>query len=616
MTGLCGWIGDVGAGGDAGATLAAMAAGLAAPNPLVDHRAVGPGGALALRGWAGESHFHSDGTLIVALSGYPRWLDAELSALAVRAGHAAAAAEAWRRFGADLLDRLGGGFQLAVLDLAAGWALVAIDRHGIQPMCFAELPGRGVVFGATADAVRAHPAVASTVSPQGIYDYLFFYVSPAPRTIWQEQRKLLPAQALSWRDGALRVATYWKVPYGADARDGGEEDLGAALRETLGAAVHRAVAGEAPERVGAFLSGGLDSTSVAAYLAREAAAPACFTVGFRDDGYDEMPFARIGARHVGARHVEHYLSPEEAAEIVPMIAAVYDEPFGNSSAVPAFACARVARGHGIELLLAGDGGDEIFAGNERYLEQLRDERRRRRLGLLAGLGRRLFANGHDPHGLLGRAGNLCRRLDMDLPARLYADNPLLRYGPEAALGDDLRAAVDPAGPLALIEEAYGRAAAADPVQRMMFLDLQVTLADNDLRKVARTCELAGVRVKYPMLDDDVVALAARVPPAVLLGGMELRHFYKRAMQGVLPAEVLGKQKHGFGMPFGNWLRAAPALRDLALDAIARFKRRGYLRPGFVDRLSDDHRAGRDGPYAGMVWDLMMLELWFASRTAA
>ncbi|MGE0744135.1 MAG: asparagine synthetase B [Rhodospirillales bacterium] len=613
MTGLCGWIGDVGAGGDAGATLAAMAAGLAPPQALVDHRAMGPGGALALRGWAEESHFHSDGTLIVALSGYPRWLDAEFSSLAVRAGHAAAAAEAWRRFGSDFLDKLGGDFQLAVLDLAAGWALVAIDRHGIQPMCFAELSGKGVVFGATADAVRAHPAVGATVSPQGIYDYLFFYVSPAPRTIWREQRKLLPAQALSWRDGALRVDTYWKVPYGG-AADGA--DLSAALRETLAGAVHRSVAGEAPERVGAFLSGGLDSTSVAAYLARETAAPACFTVGFRDEGFDEMPFARIGAKHVGARHVEHYLTPEEAAEIVPMIAALYDEPFGNSSAVPAFACARVARAHGIALMLAGDGGDEIFAGNERYVAQLHDERRRRRLGLLAGLGRRLLANGHDSNGLVGRAGNLCRRLDMALPARLYADNPLLRYGPDAALSDDLRATVDPAGPLALIEEAFGRAASADPVQRMMFLDLQVTLADNDLRKVGRTCELAGVRVKYPMLDDDVVALAARVPPATLLEGMELRRFYKRAMQGVLPAEILGKRKHGFGMPFGNWLRASPALRGLALDAIDRFRRRGYLRPAFLDRLTDDHRAGRDGPYAGMVWDLMMLELWFASRTAA
>jgi asparagine synthase (glutamine-hydrolysing) len=262
-----------------------------------------------------------------------------------------------------------------------------------------------------------------------------------------------------------------------------------------------------------------------------------------------MHFARIVTKHFGARAHEHYLTPDEAADAVPRIAAFYDEPFGNSSAVPTYYCAKSARDEGVDLLVAGDGGDEIFAGNARYARQTALERNFRAvrhlpsavvgpaLGLLRG-----------PR-LAQRARNYLAFVLLPLPDRMMAGEHLAPGEASAIFAPDFYSTVDLDAPMAIAREEYARTTGGGPLHRMMHLDLRITLADNDLRKVCAMTRMAGVKVRFPFLDEDVVEFAATIPSSILLQGGELRAFYKAAMKDFLPKEVIEKKKHGFGMPY-------------------------------------------------------------------
>ena len=310
------------------------------------------------------------------------------------------------------------------------------------------------------------------------------------------------------------------------------------------------------------------------------------------------------------------MTPADMIDAIPRIASEYDEPFGNSSAAASYFCALRAKASGVDVLLGGDGGDELFAGNERYLSQRVFERYQcvpafLRKGLLEPAVFGLPWGERTP--LVAKARNYIRYANTPLPDRLQSWNWMERSDLSASFTADFLGTVDSGLPLALMRDAYDRTDSDSMLQRMMKLDLQITLADNDLPKVNRTCEMAGVRVKYPFLDDEVVALSARIPPEVLLGGNELRHFYKQAFADYLPQATLTKSKHGFGLPFDNWAREDPAARDLIRDCLNDFKTRGYMKPAFVDRVFEDQQGG-DGAGAGAAaWDIVLLELWLKSH---
>lgn len=619
MSGVCGWAGIARTEGDALATVRRMTAALPEPADMVQHATARAGAGLGCRVHPAEGGFSGRGGVWAAFDGTPRWRDPELAAVARAEGHASALREAWRRYETRLLDHLGGHVAVAVVEPETGRALVAIDRAGVHALTYAQVPG-GVAFATTLDAVCAHPAVGQgELALRALHDYLAFTDRiPAPYTALEGVRKLVPGECLVVDAGRVRVRRYWDMPY----RPQGEGDaavLAAELRDTLAAAVGRSLEGEATHRVGAFLSGGLDSSTVAGLFAQAVDHPArAFTVAFEDDRYDESPYARMAAAYFGLNHDVLTVRSDDVAAVIEAIATAYDEPFGNSSAVPAYLCARRAREAGVDMLLAGDGGDELFAGNARYLKDRVFQQYTRLPGTLR---RRLVepvALRLSPESsvtLARKAARYVRKARRSVAARALDDGLFAHLPPDAVLSDDVLAAVDPDAPVRLAEEIWNAPPEADDLQRFMYLDLRLTLADGDLRKVGRMCALAGVRVRYPMLDDDVMAFSARVPPHLLCADGRLRAFYKDAFSGLLPAPIIDKQKHGFGLPYQEFLATDPALRTMACDAITDLKGSGLFRTDFLDGqiAALTGASGAAPPQAVIAWDLVILHRWLTAR---
>jgi len=301
---------------------------------------------------------------------------------------------------------------------------------------------------------------------------------------------------------------------------------------------------------------------------------------------------------------------------LPLVASSYLEPFGNSSALPAYFCARLASRQGIAALLAGDGGDEIFAGNERYGKQrafspylsipssLRE-------GIINPLVNRL----PDGFPVASKAKNYLRQANTPLPDRLQAYNFLHQFPAKSLFRKDVLESVNKEEPLNIQRKIYNTPEGSSPLNRLLYLDWQFTLADNDLRKVSHMCALAGTKVHYPMLDDELVEFSCQIPSRWKLKNSPfntnqgLRSFYKYALKGWLPNATINKSKQGFGLPFGVWLSTHKPLREMAYEALDRIKQREIFHNAFIDRCVKLHREGHAAYYGELIWLLMVLEFW-------
>ena len=612
MSGICGWINGGGDDRDSAALLNAMRSKLRDGEAEGPQGSVGDGSALAAQqGIRPASIHHADGFL-AAVEGHVRWQVPHLAAIAAKQGAAAALVAAYRDNGAACLRELHGPFAVAVIDTRAARGMVAIDRMGTRTMCYSHSAGK-LVFGSNADSVIAHPSVGHDLSQQAIFNYLYCHVVPSPGTIYRTVRKLLPGECITYQDGRVDAHFYWHLPY----RDDGNESVAALerrLHELLRDATRHAI--DDTSAIGAFLSGGTDSSTVTALLTELRRQPArTYSIGFPADGFDEMNYARISARRYGAQAHEYYATPDDIVAAIPIIARAYDEPFGNDSAAPTYLCARMAREDGVQVMLAGDGGDEIFGGNVRYAKQKVFEA----YGHIPGALRRAliqpvaFAPGSARIPPLRKLASYIRQASIPLPDRLESYNFLHRSPLSEVFEPDFLAAVSEDEPLDLLRDVYGRTTSASSVNRMMHLDLKFTLADNDLRKVTRMCDVAGVEVRYPLLDDDLVEFTGEIPASLKVKGLKLRHFFKHAMKDVLPPETIAKSKHGFGMPFGLWLRNHPPLADLVFGSVDDFGRRGILKPAYLENLRRQHLTGHATYFGIMIWVIAMLECWLDAR---
>jgi asparagine synthase (glutamine-hydrolysing) len=545
----------------------------------------------------------ADGGVVAFVQGAPAWDEPGLAAVAARDGAARALLEGWRRKGVALLDVLGGHFAAALLDEERGEALLATDRVGSEPLVFGQADG-GLLFASRGECLQAHPKGAAPVDDQAVYDYLYHSVVPAPRTIRRGRQRLLPGHCVRFAGGRATVEAYARTEY-RDDDTVPLEDLAREFRERVRQAVARHGGGDG---VGAFLSGGTDSSTVSGMLGEVTGRPArTYSIGFHAQGYDEMEYARIAARHFRTEHHEHYMTPEEVLEAIPRIARIYSDPFGNESAVAAYACARVARADGVERMLAGDGGDEIFAGNARYAD-LRLFRPWQALPL--PLRRHVL---EPVFRRLPKFRGYVRLANTPMPDRMEDYNYLHRFGAERVLEPAFLRRVDTGEPLADLRRIWAEARTSSDLNRMLAIDMKLTIADSDLPKVSRMCELAGVEARYPLLDDALVDLAARVPVRWKLKGSKLRWFFKHALRDFLPPEVLTKKKHGFGLPFGVWMASHPGLQELARESLSGLKRRGIVRPDFIDEILRLHATEHAKYYGVMVWRLLMLEQWFRAH---
>lgn len=543
-----------------------------------------------------------DGDVAVACVGSPYWLGE-----AGKAAEVTEIAAAYRAQGEKFLESLGGPFALAILDKGGNELLCAVDRFAREQLYWRG-DEDGVVVASSTDAALAHPASDRQLSQQGLFHYVFFHMVPGPDSIYEDIHKLPAAHLMHWREGQLQIRSYWTPAFTETLGD--EQHLLEGVLDTLRAAVARNSSGD---DCGAFLSGGLDSSTVAGLLAGIQPGADSYSIGFDAKGYDEIAFARIASNHFGTKPHEYYLTPEDVLGALPSIAAAYDEPFGNSSALPTLFCARLARQDGKHSLLAGDGGDELYAGNARYAKQKVFELYQglpavlqRVLGMLAWM---------TPEQLpvLRKFKSYVNQAAVPLPDRLQTYNHLVRQGLNTVFTEAFIDGIDAERPHRLEREIYQRPQDASTLNRMLYLDWHHTLADNDLRKVGRMCRLADIEVRYPMLDEAVIAHSTQVPSELKLPGGKLRDFYKRAVTGFLPAQILDKPKHGFGLPFGVWMVEHPGLQEIAGDSLSRLRRRGIFKPSFIDRIMLLHQQSHAAYYGELVWVMMMLELWLSSH---
>jgi len=477
---------------------------------------------------------------------------------------------------------------------------MAVDRFGIETLCWRQ---NGDTLRVSS---RADDLGGTDIDPQALYDYLFFHVVPSPRTIFRGVNRL-PAGHIGRFDGrSVQVESFGRLDFKPRATIGFDEAK-REFRRLLLDAVQRQLEPGVPA---CFLSGGTDSSTVAGHIKQIAGEVHTYAIGFDAEGYDEMEYARLAARHFGATHHEYYVTPDDLVRHIAEVAGAYDQPFGNSSALPAYCCALRAREDGVTKLLAGDGGDELFGGNERYATQKVYRHWEQVPGVLQGLVSAVVnLPGADRVSVLRKGRNYVRDARQGLPGRMHNYNLLLRLGPQEVLQPGFLRAVRPESVFEQQRQVWGLATATNELDRMLAYDWRYTLAESDLPKVRGTSSLAGMKVGYPMLDDALTDFSMTLPEDFKVKGKALRWFFKEALRDFLPEAIITKQKKGFGLPFGVWANRHAGLKALASDSVRSFGTRGVVRPEFMEKVLTELMPQHPGYYGEMVWIVMMLEQW-------
>ena len=547
---------------------------------------------------------YADGVLTIATG---RAHDPESTA----SGGARAWLARYRARGEDAACDVGGGFASVVVDFASRRALLCIDRFAIETLCY-RAEGDVLAF---ADRAGDVPGSAHELDPQAIFDYLYFHAIPAPRTIYRDVARLEAGHRAVATQRSMRASRYWTPAFVEDDTSRLDERM-AEFVASIRRAVERESEGPA---TACFLSGGTDSSTIAGMLTKIRGSPAhAYSIGFDAAGYDEMEYARVAARHFGLEHHAYYVTPDDLVAALPRVAASFDQPFGNSSVLPAYFCALRAREDGFARMLAGDGGDELFGGNSRYAKQkLFDAYHALPVSLRQRVLEPVACNWNAFRRIPGlrQAGGYVRHARIAMPDRMNAFNLLEYVGVDAILEPEFVAGIDLAEPRTRQHDVWKAANGRSLTNRMLEYDWKFTLADSDLPKVRAATALAGVSVGYPFLSRELTDLSLSLPPAWKVRGMALRWFFKRALSDFLPQEILRKKKHGFGLPFGAWLLRHEPLRALAGDALGGIATRGIVRRDLVARLVDERLREAPGFYGELVWILMTLELWLRARTS-
>lgn len=507
---------------------------------------------------------------------------------------------------AQLASCLHGMFAIAVWDARREQLVLLRDRFGKKPLYY-WWDGNGTfVFASEIKALLVHPSVPRRLDTSALDAYLTFGYVPTPRTMFAGIRALPPASVLVLkRDSEPVERTYWEPPVpglaGVDHLAVDAREAAKGVASGLRAAVRRRLKSDVP--LGAFLSGGIDSSAVVACMAEAHPAVRTFSIGFEDqDGYDERPFARLVAKHFGTDHTEFVVKPE-AVDLVDRLVWHHDQPFGDSSAIPTFLLAELTRRH-VTVALSGDGGDELFAGYERFaagvasvaLARLPSAVRR------AALGAAMPAAALHP-ALGGKLRRFLGRADAGMPA---AYREWVSYVPTGWL-ERLRPGADPWA-LEHYDRLWQATDGAHPLDRLLSLNLRTYLLDDLLPKVDRMSMAHGLEVRSPFLDHEFADYALRLRPELKRRGLSLKRVLKQAFQGVLPDEILRRGKRGFGVPLDRWFRED--LAAYATDALCSERSRiaHFLDRGAIQELMNDHVAGR-AQNAQPLWTLLTLEVF-------
>jgi asparagine synthase (glutamine-hydrolysing) len=522
------------------------------------------------------------------------------------------------------VERLNGMFAIAAWDAAERTLHLARDRLGIKPLYFGSF-GRLFVFGSELKALRAHPGWTPVIDRRALTAFLRFAYVPTPGSIYQGVRKLPPGSLLELPAGAAepRIVSYWSAANIArDASRGNPQldDAGAVetLERLLDDAVGRQMLADVP--VGAFLSGGVDSSTVVAFMQRHSARPVrTFSIGFAESGYDEAPHARQVAAHLGTDHTELYVRSEDALAVIPQLPRIYDEPFADSSQIPTYLISKLTRRH-VTVCLSGDGGDELFAGYNRYI--FAEAARRRAAWLPRPLRGALGALIGGIRPSVWEAGNSLLPARMQVPAiseKLDKLAGLLKgeltelhrslashwHDPAAVVVDGCEAFDDP---------AWFGDDTAGLVERMQLTDILTYLPDDILAKVDRASMAASLEARVPLLDHRLVEMALHLPAPLRLRSGESKWLLRQVLYRHVPRHLIERPKMGFGIPLHAWLRGP--LRDWAESLIdeGRLAREGWLQPAPIRSAWREHLDGRRNRQYRL-WPVLMFQAWLADQHA-
>lgn len=618
MCGICGLAALDGGAVDAG-PLAAMSAALVHRGPDDAGAVVAGPVALAARRLAiidlagGHQPLASEDGQVHAVQNGEILNHATLRRDLERAGHSFATrcdsevlVHLYEQRGEDMLDALRGMFALAIWDARRRRLLLARDRFGIKPLYWRSAGGV-LSFASELKALRTMPGFRGDLDADALEAYFAFNSIPSPLTIFRDVRKLAPGTLLSWRPGSAPQLRRWCRPAPAQAhevRRDDERELAAELADRLRDSMRAHLVSDVP--VGVWLSGGVDSGLLAALAAQESGERLqTFSIGFRERSFDELDRARAVAARLGAEHHEAILGPD-AAERLPLIAAAFDEPYADSSALPTDAVAQLTARH-VKVALSGEGGDELFGGYQTYAADMLAPR-------LAGVARVV-------RPLVERIPSSSRRVSLDYRARRFVRAaglaPLERHhGWKEILAPDVRAQLlapvhdgrTPLDPLDAMRRRYAETAGAPQLARLQDVDFAPYLADDLLTKTDRMSMAHSLEVRVPYLDAHVAQLALALPSSAKVRGLAKKRLLRSVAATLLPREVARGAKRGFSIPLAAWLRGPllPMARDLL--APAALARGGVLDPAPVARLLDEHVARRDD-HSRALWGLLSFVLW-------
>jgi asparagine synthase (glutamine-hydrolysing) len=514
------------------------------------------------------------------------------------------------RYGADCLQYLRGMFAFAIWDTRDESLFLARDRVGKKPLLYSHQPNGDIIFGSEFQALLKHPSISREVDYEAIHHYLSFICVPAPLTAYKQIRKLEPGHWLRWKNGEIETKRYW-LPDFSEKLDISETEAQEEVLKILRESVRLRMIAEVP--LGAFLSGGVDSSTVVALMAQESSRPVkTFSIGFEEQDFSELKYAKKVAEHVGAEYNEFIVKPN-AMEVLPTLIDHYGEPYADPSSIPTYYVSKETRRH-VTVALNGDGGDESFAGYERYVAM----RLAKQYARIPAILRKPLIE--FPLGLLPHPNGFRNRLRSAKRFVKAAALPhTVRYlnwvsgGTEelktSLYTEDFQRATAGFYSGSFLQKWLDSPNAKGILDATLLTDQQTYLPNDLLVKVDIASMAVSLEARSPFLDHKLIEFAAKLPEKMKASGMETKSLLKKIAAKLVPKEVIYRRKMGFGVPVGYWMRNE--MKDFVYEVLLSEKaaKRGIFKPEALKDLIELHMSGKED-LTFMLWTLLMLELWF------